>query len=166
SLKDWRWRLPEDDRAQRRLGQLLVLLADPDSAEEQVIWDLLALSHHGGQPESSRPPAWLTEVRDALRDGQDDLSLGTLAREAGVHRVHLSRSFTRWFGTSPSLYRSRSALARALTAMATGQSLSRAANDAGFADQAHLHRIAKRQTGLTPGALCRLSRSGQVTSVQ
>ncbi len=165
-LTDWRWRLAEHAGAQRRFAELMKLLTEPGTPEDQVIWDLLALSHEGEMQRYSQPPAWLAQVRDALREGGPDLDLADLAQRAGVHRVHLSRSFSRYFGTSPSVYRSRSALSRALTALAQGHSLSAAASEAGFADQAHFHRIARKQTGLTPGTLRRLSRGGQVTRVQ
>ncbi|MEM9385241.1 MAG: helix-turn-helix domain-containing protein [Pseudomonadota bacterium] len=168
ALGDWRWRPQEEDGAQRRFAELMPLLAEPSTCNEQLVWDLLALSlsHRDDTKRGATPPTWLANVREALREGGPDLDLAALAHEAGVHRVHLSRSFSQWFGTSPSAYRSRSALAKAVTALAKGHSLSGAANEAGFADQAHFHRVARRQTGLTPGALRRLSRCQQVTSVQ
>ncbi|HEY0436094.1 MAG TPA: hypothetical protein VGC92_05605, partial [Phenylobacterium sp.] len=50
-------------------------------------------------------PAWLEEARSRLLAQPATTSLSRLARDFGVHRVHLSRSFQAHFGAPPSVVR-------------------------------------------------------------
>ncbi len=159
----WQWQAPESPQTQAQVTRLLTLLSDPDEASEALIWDLLALAHDGADPAPKRsgrtgpPPVWLSELREQLRAGADNNQVAQLAKTAGVHRVSVSRRFSRWFGMPPSVYRSRCTLARALARLAAGQPIVDAAVAAGFADQAHFTRAARAHTGLTPGALRRFA---------
>jgi AraC family transcriptional regulator len=128
---------------------LIALIRDGGRDAEAAVWDLLAVSqrrHRNHGP----VPGWLDRVRDRLGDPDDDAGIAEMAREADIHRVHLSRCFTGHFSIPPSLYRVRCRVARAMGAIARGASLSAAAAEAGFADQAHLSRQIKRETGYTP----------------
>lgn len=101
------------------------------------------------RPLDRLPPGWARQLRDRLNEeGQVDLDRA--AREYGIHRAHLSRGFRQWFGAPPSLYGLRCRMNRAVSALARGESAARAASAAGFADQSHLIRTLKRETGLTP----------------
>src|SRR5438270_8137685 len=70
---------------------------------------------------------------------------------AGTDRFTIARHFRWAFGTSPDRYRTLRRLALARAAIERGQSLARAAVEAGFADQSHMTRHFKRTYGLTPG---------------
>lgn len=69
---------------------------------------------------------------------------------AGCDRYTIARHFRRAFGTSPDRYRMHRKLALARAAIGQGQTLTRAATEAGFADQSHMTRHFKRTYGLTP----------------
>jgi AraC family transcriptional regulator len=132
---------------------------DPGHAIEDCIWDLLA------QASSRRdcvPPLWLRQARDRL--SEEHVSIGALAAEAGVHRVHFSRAFARSFGMPPSVYRRRERGFRALTAAIEGKEAAESAYDCGFADQSHMSRVIGQMTGASFKRLGRLG--AQVTSVQ
>jgi AraC-like DNA-binding protein len=73
-----------------------------------------------------------------------------LERIAGHDRFTLARHFRRAFGTSPDRYRTLRRLEVARASIEHGESLARAAADAGFADQSHMTRQFKRTYGLTP----------------
>lgn len=119
---------------------------------DELVMEMLAFSRR--DPEERRAsPAWLAEARARLWHSPD-LPLAALARDAGVHRVHLSRSFSRWFGESISLFRLRRRTEMGLKSLLhDGASPAAAAADAGFADQSHFARSVKRMIGATPGAL-------------
>jgi AraC-like DNA-binding protein len=81
----------------------------------------------------------------------ENVSLDTLAREAGIGPFHLCRVFRRETGLSPHAYQihMRTRLAKSL--LMKGIPISQVAAEAGFADQAHLTRHFKRMFGVTPG---------------
>lgn len=111
---------------------------------------------HGRGPR----PRWLDRVRDRLDAAlPEPPSLRQLARDAGVHPVHLSRAFRRHFGRSPGSWLRAARLERAAALLAKGDcTVAEAAQEAGFFDQSHLHRSLRAVTGLTPTALRQLMR--------
>jgi AraC family transcriptional regulator len=80
-------------------------------------------------------------------------SLTSVAREFGVHPVHLARSFRRFLGCTFSDYVAKLRIRRALELLLIeNQAIVDVANACGFADHAHLSRTFKKVTGLTPRA--------------
>jgi AraC-like DNA-binding protein len=139
-------------RAQRTLlGCVLAEKDLRDTVASECIQDLVA----GIQRESfeGSPPRWLMLAREHLIEAPANVRIDALARAAGVHRSHFARAFQHWFNTPPSLFRRRAMLSRAIAAMASGQSLARAAHTAGFADQSHLCRSMRELMGITPHRL-------------
>ncbi len=93
------------------------------------------------------------EVRQALHE-EPGLGLTELARRVGLSPFHLSRVFKQACGLTISSYRTRLRVRRALERLGEGeQDLARLAVDTGFADQAHLTRRVRSETGDTPGRL-------------
>lgn len=127
-------------------------LAAGDDVDD-VLCDIVAMV----SPLPASPTApWLRRVREALDDGEP-WRLAEAACAAGVHRVHLSRSFAQAFGTTFSDYRHRAMTARAAQALlAGGGDLCAVAQDSGFADQSHMTRAVAAATGATPKRLRRL----------
>jgi AraC-like DNA-binding protein len=83
-----------------------------------------------------------------------DLGLDDLAREVGMSAYHLSRTFRRVTGLTLSRYRTTLRLRRAMQRLAAGdRDLAGLAAELGFADQAHLTRALRAETGTTPAAL-------------
>ncbi|WP_300531472.1 AraC family transcriptional regulator [Maricaulis sp.] len=147
--RDWRWTHTDT----RPAAELLSLIAKQGQTADLALTDLVALDQEEADYTVAAPPAWLDRVREQLRDETDVPDLDTMAAECGVHRVHLSRSFSRHYGVAPSLYRARSRGARAISSILVGEGLAEAACEAGFADQAHFSRFTKRETGISPGRL-------------
>jgi AraC family transcriptional regulator len=80
--------------------------------------------------------------------------LETLARVAGVHRVHVARAFRDHLGCTVGDYVRRLRVQRACELLtATSLSLPDVAVRAGFFDQSHMTRVVKRFLGTTPAAL-------------
>jgi AraC-like DNA-binding protein len=98
-------------------------------------------------------------VRDHLAaHARERTPASTLEAIADTDRFTIARHFRRAFGTSPDRYRTLRRLALARAAIESGQSLARAAADAGFADQSHMTRQFKRTYGLTPAHWLALTR--------
>ncbi len=121
---------------------------------ESLIAELLA--HTACTPDRSHnAPYWLRRVQDKLRaEFCHSLTLSKLAEEAGVHPVHLSRSFRRFIGSTLGEYVQRLRLRRACELMMNPDlSLADVGYMASFSDQSHFTRTCNAITGLTPGRL-------------
>lgn len=121
---------------------------------ESLLGEMLSFAARASQHESRHPPGWLSRVLDKLRmEHCRRLALDELAREAGVHPVHLSRTFRRCVGEGIGEHvhrlRVRTACERMLEPYV---SLAEVSFAAGFADQSHFTRSFRRITGMTPAA--------------
>jgi AraC family transcriptional regulator len=103
----------------------------------------------------SHPPRWLAAICELIDARyREPLSLGELARHAGVHPVHLSRVF-RQHSRQPiraAIHQRRVQHACRLLADRE-MSLSMIAVETGFVDQSHLTNVFRRITGMTPGSM-------------
>lgn len=170
-LQTWRW-VPSSPALRPFLELAVALHAkpadEPDSRTrvEALAWDALAALAVDGRPVAGGvPPAWLHRIREAIDDSAAPPRVSALARDADVHPVYLARQFRRYFGTSVSAYAQLLRMRRAAQRIAErSEPLSAIACEAGFADQAHMCRSFRRETGLTPGAYRQLT--AKVASVQ
>jgi AraC family transcriptional regulator len=145
-----------------RLARIATLLRhemqSPDAvsplAIEALGLELLALAARRTAVEgrSRGRPAWLLRVEERLHATLDaPVSLGVLAGEAGVHRVHLGRTFRAYFGCSIGDYHRQLRIQWAARELAAGDdTLSNIAQRAGFADQSHFTRVFRQWMGTTP----------------
>ncbi len=150
-LGRWSW-TPDGKNANRAAELARLAMQSEDVAADEAI-DLLAVLANSEAAGIHKTPGWLQRVRDRLDASGEDATLDEIAAAEGVHRVHLSRTFAQCFGATPTLYRRRSRLARAIGSLGSGESLAGAAFKAGFADQAHLTREAQNLLGMTPSRL-------------
>ena len=103
---------------------------------------------------TTSPPPWLERVRSMIHDTGGAATVESLATEAGVHRVHLARTFRDHYGVAVTRYARSVRVQSALCLLAsTHLPLSRLAVESGYADQSHLTREVRAATGRTPGAL-------------
>lgn len=92
-------------------------------------------------------------MADAARRLARGASVRSAAEVAGMHPVSFARAFQRRSGLTPSVYRRRRLVARAAAAIPGAEGrLAAVAHDVGFADQAHMTRAFRAETGLPPGA--------------
>ncbi len=118
--------------------------------------ELLAAAGGATQRDTDRRPRahWLRHVRDRLHASLDrPLLLADLAREAGVHRVHLGRVFRAAYGESLGAYHRRLRIEWAAQELLKPHAhIGDIAARAGFADQSHFTRCFRRRMGETPHA--------------
>lgn len=125
--------------------------------ETRLLWLLTNwISRHaderGAWPEAGREHRAVERAREIIRARfAEDISLGGLAREAGLSPFHLVRVFEKQLGVTPHGYLTQTRVERARDMLAGEDRLADIAAACGFADQAHLTRLFKRQTGVTPG---------------
>ncbi len=122
-------------------------------ALEGLALEMLAQSArpHGNVP-GERRSRWLANVEERLRaEFRLPPSLRDLAREAGVHPVHLARSFRAGTGVSVGAFVRKLRLEWAEQQLVgTTRPLAEVSAEAGFADQSHFTRLFRVRTGLTP----------------
>ena len=117
---------------------------------------LRELVHHHGVANGralvgNRIDLAIRRVREHLqRQVAEPQALDQLAAVARVSKSCLVREFHRVVGLPPHAYHIQLRAARAAQLLAMGVSLSRAASEAGFADQSHLSRRFKTAYGVTP----------------
>jgi AraC family transcriptional regulator len=133
----------------------LCLRGETQAMRSEAAEDLLGVaSLPAASRRPSRPPLWLEVVRQQIIDSPELVAIHMAARSAGVHRVHLSRMFVRFYGVPPSVFRRRVLTARAVaSATRTTDSLAGIAQEAGFSDQSHMTRTLRLQTGFGPSTL-------------
>jgi AraC family transcriptional regulator len=102
------------------------------------------------QREKHGVPGWIEKVREMLHDGNTEgLTLGQISRETGIHPVHLSKEFPKYFGAGFGDYIRNKKIENAITLLMDNElSLSSIAYECGFADQSHFTRRFKAIYGM------------------
>jgi AraC family transcriptional regulator len=104
--------------------------------------------------DDGKRPDWFRRVLQFIYDSYSEpLTLSAAAKIAGVHPVHVSRSFRRLLGCTFAEYVGQVRLREAFDLLRTSKiPLAYVAAECGFADHAHLSRTFRRKTGITPSA--------------
>jgi len=121
-------------------------------AIESLALGILAEASRRAAAAAERPaPLWL-QVAIAMieQQFQERLPLAAVARRAGVHPVHLARTFRRVYQTTFGSYVRQVRIDFARRQLVGSAPLSEIACAAGFCDQSHFSRSFKQCTGLTP----------------
>ena len=136
--------------------RMLQELQAPDNvttlALHGLMLELIAGLARAKAPSRTSEPPWLEQVDEFLRESFDaPLSLSLVASHAGVHPVHLARTYRRHrrqtIGDRIRELRLESACQWLAT---TCDSIADIALRCGFADQSHLARHMRRRLGVTP----------------
>lgn len=125
---------------------------DTPLALEELTFDLVTRAGRMAMVQERRAPPWLGRAR-ALIDATFTRSvrLSEVAREAGVHRVHLSRTFRRFLGCNVAEYVRRLRVHAACAQIRRGgDTLSVIAAATGFSDQSHMGRAFREVLGYPP----------------
>jgi AraC family transcriptional regulator len=168
TLRVWRW--THAGPSVRSFLRLLHVLRAADAASEVDRADdiecaahdvLAALGGHAAVGSRAAPPRWLQIVREELDDaGPTPPRVRVLAASAGVHPVYLARQFRRFYGCSVTQYLQQRRLQRTADLVTSNDhALSLVSYSAGFADQAHMCRVFRASTGVTPSVYRALARA-------
>jgi AraC family transcriptional regulator len=125
-----------------------------DLQVESLVSELLGCVACKPERSSVGTPPWLRRIMEKLRaEFSERLTMDELAREAGVHPVHLSRVFRRVTGKGIGEYVHRLRIREGCERMLDPEhSLADISCDLGFADQSHFTRAFHAITGRSPGA--------------
>jgi AraC-like DNA-binding protein len=114
----------------------------------KILSDILSI----GTIYGSGMPTWVKRTKELINDGElGSLCLKYISETAGIHPMHLSRDFQRYFNTSFSGYVRKVRIEKARAMLINDElPLASIANDCGFSDQSHFTRVFKGFTGVTP----------------
>lgn len=130
-----------------------------DLSYESIACELLGALPTKGPLGDDDAPLWLRRAIDQIHAHLAvGCSITGLAREAGVHPVHLARVFRKRTGVSPGEYLQRIRADRACDLLINSElPLTDVAAECGFYDQSHMTRLLHRYAGATPKVLRRLT---------
>jgi len=132
------------------LYELMSLSSNNTRRIEEITNDLLINFDRDNDMMRKTPPIWLARAKEALCETED--TAVQIAEREGVHRVHLVRSFRKYYGISISQFRRQHRTMKAISLIARGNtSLANVATRVGFFDQSHLNRSMREIIRLTPG---------------
>jgi AraC-like DNA-binding protein len=118
--------------------------------------------HLSSRPAPTEAPSRSTAVafRDLLEQHLfERFTLAEAARALHASPTHLARSFAATFGIPPHQYRLARRIDAARARLLDGEASAEVALSVGFSDQAHLTRLFRQHTGLTPARYAASSRS-------
>lgn len=98
------------------------------------------------------PPLWVEQIKQYLQEYWDkSITLEELSQITGLHKISISKHFSKFTGCTISTYQRKLRVYHALELINNGQqSLSQIALQCGFADQSHFIRFFKQYTGFLP----------------
>ena len=115
--------------------------------------ELLAAAAKVTVTEERRPPRWLRAAKELLHDRCcEAVTIADVSEVAGVHPVHLTRTFRRFFHCTPGDYLRKCKIERAAALLrCTHSTIAEVASESGFSDQSHLSKAFRQALGVTPG---------------
>jgi len=124
---------------------------------------VLLVARHAAPLQAPRSPGKERRTvrlsREYLEEhAEENVTLGALARFAGLSAFHLCRVFREAVGMTPHAYQTQVRVRCAKSLLQAGLPIALVAAEAGFYDQAHLTRHFKRIVGLTPGRYVKAGR--------
>ncbi|HUP19362.1 MAG TPA: AraC family transcriptional regulator [Gemmatimonadota bacterium] len=136
--------------------------ADGAVAVEALGLELVAVAAGVGSRIDGRPPRWLRQARELVHDRYlEPLRVAEVADAVGIHRVHLTRAFRRYYRAPIGTYLRNLRLDWAARRLVeTDEPLPALSLRAGFADQSHFTHAFRRFAGTTPGRYRAARRAG------
>jgi AraC family transcriptional regulator len=126
-------------------------LADPLIAES-IVWEMLGEISRWNHDSTPRRPHWWSQLDEAIRSRfREKLSFAEIARDLGIHPVHLARTCRRIEKRTLGEYVQALRVRHACKELGDrDRSLADIAFEAGFADQSHFTRMFRKFVGTTP----------------
>jgi AraC family transcriptional regulator len=114
--------------------------------------ELLGAVGRSTESKERTPPRWLETARELLNDRCcEAITIGDIASAVGIHPIHLSRTFRRFFGCTAGEYLRKCRIEKAARLLRSGSMLiADVALQSGFSDQSHFSKAFRQRFGITP----------------
>ena len=121
-------------------------------AIETLLLRTFATLHESHQTDRKNKPLWVGQLREILHDSYpENLLLQELSLNLGIHPVHLSRDFSKYFHCNLGDYIRKLKIEKSLILLSQKQfSLQDITFACGFSDQSHFTRSFRIMMGTTP----------------
>lgn len=121
-------------------------------AIETLLIKTLAKMFDQSKFDDEKKPRWVSMIKEMLfYEFTDQLTLTTLSHRVGIHPVHLSRDFSKYFNCNLGDYLRKLKVEKAYALLAEKKyTLTEIAYRCGFSDQSHFNRCFKAISGLSP----------------
>jgi len=121
-------------------------------AIQSQLLQVLAMMYGNTEPAQHNKPLWAGKIEEILRDDfTKSYRLDDLATFLGIHPVHLSRYFSKYFHCGLAEYVRKLRVEKSLALLSNKKSsLTEVAFECGFSDQSHFNRCFKDIMGITP----------------
>jgi AraC family transcriptional regulator len=122
---------------------------------EELAAQMVERCGQGSVATESGTPVWLERAMELLRASfRNQITLEGIAREVGVHPIHLSRVFRKKYRCTMGEHINRLRIQFVCAEFSRGwPALDALALDAGFADQSHMGRVFRSVVGGTPAQM-------------
>jgi len=119
---------------------------------QSLLLQLVEQMRHDNKISIQKKPLWVNKIREVLDNKfADNLSLTDLSANLGIHPVHLSRDFPKYFHCNLGHYIRKLKIERSLSLLSQkSNSLSAITFECGFSDQSHFARCFKEINGMNP----------------
>jgi AraC family transcriptional regulator len=119
---------------------------------QSLLLEVLVQLFHNNEPTKNPKPSWTNKIKELLHDEHcKSLSLEALAKNLGIHPVHLSRYFPKHFHCGLGEYIRKLRVEKSLALLSNKNfSLTAISFECGFSDQSHFNRCFKDIMGVTP----------------
>ncbi|MDB4292842.1 helix-turn-helix transcriptional regulator [Maribacter sp.] len=128
-------------------------IADPHSQTSinLLLLEVMNTMKHQETLRTLKKPKWVDDLNALILETNSSYSLTELGQRLGIHPVHLSREFHKYFGTTFGQYIRHLRLNKAVLLMtAKRYSLTEICYTCGFYDQSHFISTFKSAYGITP----------------
>ena len=123
-----------------------------DLSTQTLLIEILSKLNGDFQSILHKNPKWVSMIDEILHDQlTETITLDYLSKTLGIHPIHLSRDFSKYFHCNLGEYIRKLKVEKALSLIALqSKSLTEIAYECGFSDQSHLTRSFREINGLNP----------------
>lgn len=119
---------------------------------QDLLLQVFAKQINDNRDTQTHKPSWVSKIKELLQDECcENHTLEELVKALGIHPVHLSRYFPKYFHCGVGDYIRKCRIEKSLTLLSNkGMTLTEIAFECGFADQSHFNRSFKEIMGVKP----------------